>query len=86
MKKVRRMTALAAALLLLIPGIRSLAEVTAEKQEYRGRITEITWKDENGSITAGPKGYAIVRYAYEYQKVTEKYYDAEGLPYAVEGG
>ena len=87
MNKAKMITVFAAAaLLILISGTGSRAEVTAEKQEYRGRVTEITWKDENGTVTAGPNGYASVRYEYEYQKVTEKYYDAEGFPYAVEGG
>ena len=72
---------LAAALLLFAPAYGSKAEVTAEKQESRGRVTEIAWKDENGSLTAGPEGYAVVRYSYEYQKVTETYFDAEGFPY-----
>lgn len=81
------MTAWAAAVLLLLaPGIRAGAEVTAEKQTERGRVTEITWKDENGNITAGPEGYATVRYEYEHQKTTERYYDAEGYPYETEGG
>ncbi len=87
MKRIRRMTAWAAAVLLLLaPGIRAGAEVTAEKQTERGRVTEITWKDENGNITAGPEGYATVRYEYEHQKTTERYYDAEGYPYETEGG
>ena len=87
MNRIRRMTAWAAAVLLLLaPGIRAGAEVTAEKQTERGRVTEITWKDENGNITAGPEGYATVRYEYEYQKTTERYYDAEGFPYETAGG
>ena len=76
----------AAGLLLLTPGIRALAEVTAEKTESRGRVTEINWKDENGNLTAGPYGYATVRYEYAYQKTTETYYDAEGFPYETAGG
>ena len=87
MNRIRRITAwAAAALLLLSPGIRARAEITAEKQFERDRVTEITWKDENGNITAGPQGYAIVRYEYAYQKTTETYYDAEGFPYETEGG
>ncbi len=87
MNRTRRWTALAAALLLLlVPGIQSIAEVTAEKTETRGKVTEITWKDENGNITAGPDGYAVVRYAYKGQETTEKYYDADNLPFRTEGG
>lgn len=87
MNRIRRIAAwAAAALFLLAPGIRAHAEITAEKQTERGRVTEITWKDENGNITAGPEGYATVRYEYEYQKTTEKYYDAEGFPYETAGG
>ena len=87
MNRIRRITAwAAAALLLLAPGIRARAEITAEKQTERGRVTEITWKDENGNITAGPEGYATVRYEYANQKTTERYYDAEGFPYETAGG
>ena len=87
MKRIQRITAWAAAALLLIaPGISARAEVTAEKTMERGRVTEITWKDENGNITAGPEGYATVRYEYAYQKTTETYYDAEGFPYETAGG
>ena len=47
MNRIRRMTAWAAAVLLLLaPGIRAGAEVTAEKQTERGRVTEITWDAE----------------------------------------
>ena len=87
MNRFRRMTAWAAAVMLLLaPGIMARAEITAEKQTERGRVTEITWKDENGNVTAGPEGYATVRYEYAYQKTTETYYDAEGFPYETAGG
>ena len=86
MNRMRRLAILAAALLVMIPGGKGLAEVTAEKQEDRGKVTKITWKEADGSIAAGPEGYAVVQYEYEYLKVTEKYYDEEGFPYAVAGG
>ena len=87
MNRMKRVAGwLAAALLLFAPAYGSKAEVTAEKQESRGRVTEIAWKDENGGLTAGPEGYAVVRYSYEYQKVTETYFDAEGFPYETAGG
>ena len=87
MNRIRRVTAWAAVLLLLLLACAGAqAEVTAEKKTERGRVTEITWKDENGNVTAGPEGYATVRYEYAYQKTTETYYDAEGFPYETEGG
>lgn len=87
MNRIRRIMAwAAAALLLLTPGIKAGAEATAEKKTEKGRVTEITWKDENGNITAGPEGYATVRYDYERGKTTERYYDAEGFPYETAGG
>ena len=87
MNRIQRIAALAAAALLLFaPGVRAGAEPTAEKTMERGRVKEITWKDENGNITAGPEGYATVRYDYAYQKTTETYYDAEGFPYETAGG
>ena len=86
MNTIRRMTAWAAALLLLGSCIGARAEITAEKQTERGRVTEITWKDENGNVTAGPEGYATVRYEYTRASTTETYYDADGFPYETKGG
>ena len=87
MNRIRRMAAWAAAALLLVtPGIRAVAEVTADKTESRGRVTEINWRDENGNLAAGPEGYATVKYEYGYNKTTETYYDAEGFPYETAGG
>ncbi len=86
MNMIRRLTAGAAALLLLMSGIGARAEVTAEKQTDRGRVTEISWKDENGRLAAGPEGYATVRYEYAHAKTTETYYDAEGFPFETKGG
>lgn len=87
MNRIRRWKALAAAALLLaVPGMRSRAEVTAEKTENKGKVTEITWKDENGTVTASPEGYAVVRYTYKGQDKTEQYYDADGQPYETAGG
>lgn len=75
-----------AALMLLAPFAGSLAEVTAEKTEMRGKVTQIIWKDENGTVTAGPEGYAEIRYTYDKKGTTEKYFDAEGAPYLMAGG
>ena len=86
MNRIQRWTALAVAALLLIPSAGSLAEVTAEKTEIRGKVTEIIWKDENGTVAAGPEGYAMVRYAYSGQETTETYYNADGEPYRTGGG
>ena len=87
MKRMKRLTLLAAAALLLwMPARESRAEVTEEKTEERGRVTSVVWKDENGTPAAGPEGYAEVRYAYEYQKVTENYFDADGNPFEAPGG
>ena len=87
MNRIQRITAwAAAALLLLAPGIRAGAEAIPEKTVERGRVTEITWKDANGNITAGPEGYATVKYEYGRQKTTETYYDAEGFPCETAGG
>ena len=87
MNRIRRIAAWAAAALLLVtPGIQAVAEVTADKTESRGRVTEINWRDENGNLAAGPEGYATVKYEYGYNKTTETYYDAEGFPYETAGG
>ena len=87
MNRIQRWTALAAAaLMLLAPFAGSMAEVTAEKTEMHGKVKQITWKDENGTVTAGPEGYAEVRYSYDKNDTTEMYFDAEGAPYQTAGG
>lgn len=87
MNRIKRWTAFAAALLLLLPGSRGLAEVTAErKEDQRHRVTEITWKDEQGNPASGPDGYTTVRYEYDHNKTTEKYFDSDGFPYEMPGG
>ena len=87
MRKIRNMTILAAALLcLLIPARRGLAEAKPEETVINGRLTQVDWKDENGALTAGPQGYATVEYIYSGGNVTERYYDAEGRPYRMQGG
>ena len=86
MNTMKRMILAVAAVMLLMPLLTGLAEVTEERTEERGRVTSIIWKDENGNPAAGPDGYAEIRYTYDYQQVTEVYYDAEGYPYATEGG
>ena len=53
----RRLTALAAAILLLAAFMSgSTAEVTEEKKETGGKVTAVTWKDENGNPIAPPNG------------------------------
>ena len=85
MKRIERIAALAAAL-LLAPWGGSRAEVTAETVMDRKQVQSVTWRDENGNMAPGPEGYAQVRYEYAYQVVTERYYDAEGLPCRSAGG
>ena len=87
MKMFRRLTALAAAILLLAAFMSgSTAEVTEEKKETGGKVTSVTWKDENGNPAAGPDGYAEIRYTYDASGVREAYFDAEGQPFQVSGG
>lgn len=86
MKRIKRWTAMAVAVLLLTPFAGSTAEVTAEKTENRGKVTEITWKDENGTAAPGPEGYAVIRYTYKGQDTTEQYFDADGEPFQTGGG
>ena len=84
---IRRLAVLAAAILLLaaITG-GSAAEVTEEKKETGGKVTAVTWKDENGNPATGPDGYAEIRYTYGSASVTETYFDADGQPFRVSGG
>ena len=85
MKSIHRIAALAAAL-LLVPWAGSHAEVTAEKIMDRKQVQSVTWRDENGNMAPGPEGYAQVQYEYAYQVVTERYFDAEGMPCKSAGG
>ena len=83
----RRLTALAAAILLLAAFMSgSTAEVTEEKKETGGKVTSVIWKDENGNPAAGPDGYAEIRYTYDASGVREAYFDVEGQPFQVSGG
>ena len=90
MKKIRRWTVLvlaAALLLVLMCGAQALQAV--ETTDSRGKLTGITWQDDDGNPAAGPEGYAEVRYTYDYTdgpKTTEMYFDAAGNPYRMPGG
>lgn len=87
-RKVRQGILLAAAVMcLMIPGGRGRAEVTAEETRENGKVTSVTWKDENGETAAGPEGYAVIRYTYSGKdKTEERYYDAAGNPWQTAGG
>lgn len=72
-------------LCMVIP-FSAMGDVKARNTEENGRITVTAWEDENGRPAAGPDGYASVRFTYAQQNTTEKYYDAEGQPFRVDGG
>lgn len=87
MKMIRRISAMTAAVLLLLAsqGIGK-AENTEEIKDERGRVASVTWRDDSGNVTAGPEGYAEIRYRYEGLKTTETYFDAEGARFTTAGG
>ena len=62
------------------------AEVTADTTEANGKVTQIEWKNEDGKLTAGPEGYAKVRYSYKGGDKTEMYFDAISLARSVTSG
>ena len=64
----------------------ALGEATPRNNEENGKITETVWEDANGEPAAGPEGYAYVRYTYRQENTFERYYDAEGNPFRVNGG
>ena len=73
MNRIRRATAWAAAVLLLLAACAGAqAEITAEKKTERGRVTEITWKDENGNDL--PKTVISREYSSEWKPGDEPYY------------
>ena len=75
-----------AAALILALGLMLCAgagsEATAVDTEENGRVTKTVWTDEAGNLTAGPEGYAEVRYTYKGKtETTEKYFDENGAPF-----
>ena len=84
MKKT--LSGIIAAALCVAVSLCALGEATPYHTETNGKIKETTWKDESGMITAGPEGYASVRYTYKGDDTIEQYYDENGKPYQVEGG
>ena len=86
MKEKRLLTAVAALLLCLAIPFSAMGDVTPRNTEENGRIRETAWEDENGQPAPGPEGYCFVRYTYKQDNIIEKYYDAEGQPFRVNGG
>ena len=84
--KKRLLAGIAALLLCVLTFVCAGAEVHSENTESNGKVKETVWKDDAGQITAGPEGYAVVRYTYKGSETTEKYYDAEGQPFETAGG
>ncbi len=83
----RRLTALAAAVVCLVMFCAAAGAETTARETYSGsKLSRINWEDENGEAAAGPDGYAEVRYTYQGQDRTERYFDADGNPYTVRGG
>ena len=64
----------------------AFAEAIPQDKVEGGKVTERTWLDETGAAVPGPMGCARVAYSYNQRSVTEKYYDAEGNPFRVQGG
>ena len=86
MKEKRLLAAVAALLLCLAIPFSAMGDVTPRNTEENGKIRETAWEDENGQPAPGPEGYCFVRYTYKQDNIIEKYYDAEGQPFRVNGG
>lgn len=86
MKEKRILAGIAALVLCLIIPFAAMGDVKPRNTEENGRIKETVWEDENGQPAAGPEGYYAVRYTYKQDNIFEKYYDAEGNPFRVNGG
>ena len=86
MKEKKLLTAVTVLILCLMIPFAAIGDVQPRDIEENGRIRETVWEDENGQPAAGPEGYASVRYTYRQDSIFEKYYDAEGQPYRVNGG
>jgi len=79
------------ALLILVLGLLACTGAAAEavpvNTEENGRITQTIWTDAEGNLTAGPEGYATVRYTYKGKtEIIEKYFDVSGDPYETAEG
>ena len=85
-KLKRRIAAVAAGMYLLCACCGALADVKLQETRRGGRVTEAAWVDDQGKTTAGPDGYAIVRYTYKDRDTTEMYFNAEGEPCVSAGG
>ena len=84
---IRGLKLLAAGLLCLaLLAGAAAAEVTAKETVEKGRVTRVEWQDAAGNAAASPEGYAEVRYTYQNQDTTERYYNADGTPYMMQGG
>ena len=86
LKELKRLAALAAALLCLAAWTAGQAELTPVSTEKNGKVSQTVWTDEAGNPSAGPEGYATVRYSYKGDETTEMYFDAEDKPCECYGG
>ena len=80
------MAVITALVLCLAIPFSTLGEVKSRNTEENGRVTQTAWEDENGQPAAGPDGYVTVRYTYKQGSTIEKYFDADGKPFRVNGG
>ena len=86
MKAKRLLAGTAALVLCLMMPFAAIGDVKARNIEENGKVKETVWEDENGQPAAGPEGYSAVRYTYKQNDTYEKYYDADGKPFRVNGG
>ncbi len=83
-KRIRMGLIAAAAMIMLLAAAG--AEATVKETVKGGKVVRREWVDENGSLTAGPEGYAYVTRSISGTTVTERFFDAEGNPFAAAGG
>ena len=86
LKEKRLLAGITAILLCLVIPFSALGEIQSRNIEEKGKIKETVWTNESGEASAGPEGYASVRYTYSRETTTERYYDTQGQPYQTEGG
>ena len=82
----RSIAGIAALLLCVVFAVAAAGEPHTVDTIQNGKVARTDWQDENGQLTAGPEGYATIRYSYKGSSVTEMYYDAEGRPFEHDGG
>ena len=85
-RSIRRGICTAALIALAALPVAGNGEAGWQQTVKYGKVTQETWMESDGTVLAGPEGYATVTYSYDKSDTTERYYDEQGNPYRMNGG